>query len=191
VEQETQAALIKKIAGGDPSAMVGLYDGTSRLLFGLVLRVVGNSTLAEETLLDIYTHIWRQSASYDPSVLPLQWLTTIARARAIASLHWSKQDRRRRKLPAGNPNTETTVAPEQQKIARASFESLVPAQREILDWAYYSGLSSSEIAAQIGKPVGAIRTHARLGLGKLIDLFRPIFERATQAQSATGGHIEA
>jgi RNA polymerase sigma-70 factor (ECF subfamily) len=65
-----------------------------------------------------------------------------------------------------------TVAPEQQKAARALIASLIPAQQEILEWAYFSGLSCGEIAAQIGKPVGAVKTHTRLALSKLEDLPR-------------------
>lgn len=53
--------------------------------------------------------------------------------------------------------------------------ALAPIQREVLEWAFYSGLSCSEIATQAGKPVGAIRTHARLGLSKLTELFYHTF----------------
>jgi RNA polymerase sigma-70 factor (ECF subfamily) len=187
VEQETQAdeglplsreaavALVRQIQNGDKSALATLYDGTSRLLFGLVLRVLGDRALAEETLLEVYTHVWKQAASYDPRVPPLEWLTTIAHARAVARLHWDKPGRGKPERSSGSPGP-MTVAPEQQKLARASLESLVPTQQEILDWAYYSGLSSSEIAAQVGKPLGAVKTHARLGLSKLSELFRPLYE---------------
>jgi RNA polymerase sigma-70 factor, ECF subfamily len=64
------------------------------------------------------------------------------------------------------------VAPEQQKLARDAMASLAPVQREILEKTFYSGLSCSEIAAQEGKPVGAVTAHARLGLSKLDELFR-------------------
>ncbi len=177
LSSEAAVALIRKIQGGDQSALAALYDRTSRLLFGLVLRVLGDRTLAEETLLDVYTCVWKQAASYDPGLLPLEWLTAIARTRAIARLHWSNRDRGKRELTARELYPTMTVAPEQQKLARSSIESLVPMQREILDWACYSGMTCSEIAAQTGKPLGAVKTHARLGLSKLSELFRPLFER--------------
>jgi len=79
-----------------------------------------------------------------------------------------------------------TVASEQE-LARSSIASLVPAQQEILDWVYYSGLSCSEIAVQISKPLGAIRTHAGLGMSKLSEMFRPLFEREIETHTATGG----
>ncbi len=128
---------------------------------------------AEEVLLDVYTSVWKQAALYNPKMLtPLEWLIMVARSRAIIHLHWGKQYKRNHRLPqSGGAEPEMSVEPERQKLVRDSIASLVPVQREILDWAFYSGLSCSEIAAQAGKPVGAIRTHARLGLSKLDELF--------------------
>ena len=187
LSSEEALALIKKIEGGDKSALSALYDGTSRLLFGLVLRILGDRALAEETLLDVYTHVWRQPASYDPRLQPLEWLIMIARARAVAKIHWSKPDKGKQQRSPGSSGSAMTVAPEQQKLARAAVDSLVSTQREILELAYCSGLSCSEIAAQAGKPFGAVKTHARLGLSKLIELLRLPFERETKARNATRG----
>jgi RNA polymerase sigma-70 factor, ECF subfamily len=197
VDQTTQAAnefslsneavvtLLKKIEEGDQSALTALYDRTNRLLYGLVLRILGDRTSAEEALLDVYTYIWKEPKSCDPVLSPLEWLTTVARARAIARLHWNKQLKRKSAFQARNLDPAMTVAPDRQELARQTLGSLVPAQQEILGWAYYSGLSCSEIAAQIGKPVGAVKTHARLGLNKLSDLFHPFLEREMQTGKAT------
>jgi RNA polymerase sigma-70 factor (ECF subfamily) len=190
VERETQAvgeaktnseaiaSLLKQVGKGDRSALLVLYDRTSPLLFGIVLRVLGDKALAEEALLDVYTHIWSQTGAYNPGLFtPLEWLVAVARSRAIARLHQTKRDKRRQKAAAGLTDSPMTVAPEQQKAARASIASLIPAQQEILEWAYYSGLSCGEIAVQIGKPVGAVKTHARLALSKLEDLPHPFPEQ--------------
>ncbi len=177
LSNETVVDLIRRIEEGDQAALIALYDKTSRLLFGLVLRILGDRTSAEEALLEVYTHLWRKPESRDPMLLPMEWLTSLARAQAIARLHWNKQVKRKAGFQARNIEPAMTVAPARQEIARASIASLIPAQQEILGWAYYSGLSCSEIAAQIGKPIGAIKTHARLGLNKLGDAFRPLIER--------------
>jgi RNA polymerase sigma-70 factor, ECF subfamily len=177
-------ALIRKIQDGDISSFAILYDKTGRLLFGLILKILGDRALAEEVLLDVYTTIWKETASYNPGRLPIEWLTSIARTQAIAKLHWRKQARRKREFSSANPNSRATIASEEQKLARSAWESLVPIQQEILDWIFYSGLSCSEIAAQIGKPVGAVKTHAGLGLSKLSELFRPLFENEPEV---TGG----
>jgi RNA polymerase sigma-70 factor, ECF subfamily len=177
LNNEATSVLIQRIGDGDPAALGTLYDKTNRLLFGLILKVIEDRAAAEEILLDVYTRAWKQAASYNPKILsPLEWLIMIARSRAIADLHWGKQNKRKQQFPAGGTEPAMSVTPERQKLARDSIAALVPAQREILDWAFYSGLSCTEIAAQTGKPVGAIKTHARLGLSKLAEAFQLVFK---------------
>jgi RNA polymerase sigma-70 factor (ECF subfamily) len=181
LSSEAAAKLIEKIGQGDRAALSSFYDKTARLIFGLVLRVLEDRAPAEEALLDIYTRVWTQSAQYDPGIPPLEWLMTIARPIAISKLHAAKRGKEKRVFHSANRDSPATAAPEQQKLARASMESLFPAQRDVLNQAYYSGLSCGEIAAQTGKPPGAAKTHARLGLNKLGDLLHPILEPETRA----------
>ncbi len=176
--------LIRRIEGGDQSALVALYDKTSRLLFGLLLKILGDRTSAEETLLEVYTHLWREPESRDPILLPMEWLMSLARTQAVARLHWNKQIKRKTGFQARTLESSMTVAPDRQELVRASISGLSPAQQEIVGWAYYSGLSCNEIAAQIGKPIGAVKTHARLGLNKLSESFRPLFEQDIKADAA-------
>src|ERR1051326_38516 len=90
-------ALIKRVASGDQSAIATLYDTTSRLTFGLILRILGDRETAEEVLLDVYTQVWRQAAPYDHQRgTPLAWLMTIARTRALDRLRSGWQDRQRK-----------------------------------------------------------------------------------------------
>ncbi len=187
LNNEAASALISKIAGGDKAALGALYDKTSRLLFGLILKIVEDRTAAEEVLLETYTRVWKQAPSYDPRMLsPLEWLIMIARSRAIAVLHWNKTYKRKQRLPDGAAGSEMSVAPERQKRARDFIAALAPAQREILDWTFYSGLSCNEIASQTGKPPGAIRTHTRLGLSKLEDLASLTFKSEPDSSQKSG-----
>jgi RNA polymerase sigma-70 factor (ECF subfamily) len=191
LNNESISALIRRIDGGDSSALMTLYDGTSPLVFGLVLKIVGEIPSAEETLLDVYTHVWKQSASRDQGVSPLQWLLIIARDNALARLDWSKRDKSKREAVRPASDSLLTVAPEQQKLARSRLASIAFTEREVVEWAYYSGLSCTEIAAQIGKPLGAVKTHIRMGLSKLTESFSQSSGRDINAGMATGGQIEA
>ncbi len=171
-------ALLKQIDEGEQSALMMLYDKTHRLVFGIVLKILDDKAAAEETLLDTYTQVWTQVGSYDPGLYgPLEWLTTIARDRAIAKLHLSQRDKRRTPASAAGLDSPATVAPEQQKKARSALGSLLAAQQEILQWAYYTGLSYGEIAARMGKPTGAVKTHTRLALTKLEGLLHTSSEK--------------
>jgi len=190
LSNEAAIELIRKIEGGNQSALGFLYDRTSPLLYGLIYKIIGDKAQAEETLLETYLSIWKKSVLYDPGLSPLEWLLSVARTRAVARVNWHKKSSKKRELSIGSRQSAVSVAPEQRQLVRSAINKLAPAQQEILYWNYYSGLSCSEIAEQIGKPVGAVKTHARLGLTKLTELLRPLFESKTESGIATGGPIE-
>jgi RNA polymerase sigma-70 factor, ECF subfamily len=170
------AALIKRMAGGDESALSALYDRSSRLIFGLLLRILNDAGLAEEVLLDVYMQVWRQAGRYDPvRGKTLAWLVTIARSRAIDRLRSTRQEELRKEsldatdygMTLTTAFEDPTVAPERQKIVRSALDSLPPEQREVIEMAYYLGFSHSEIAARLGQPLGTVKTRTRLGMIKL------------------------
>ncbi|MCI0336022.1 MAG: sigma-70 family RNA polymerase sigma factor [Acidobacteria bacterium] len=175
--------LIRRMSEGDQAALATLYDTTNRLVYGLILRVLGDTSIAEEVLLDVYTQAWRQAESYDTQRgTPLAWLTTIARSRAIDRLRsgWQDQQRKESLDSLGDAPTnaatpeEETVASERQRFVRAALEALSPEQREVIELAYYSGLSHSEIAAKLKQPLGTVKTRMRLGMIKLREALSPI-----------------
>ena len=175
--------LITNLAAGDESALAELYDRSCRVAFGLVLRVVGDPAVAEEVTLDVYTQVWRQARTYDSSRgTPLAWLLTIARTRAIDRLRSGRQERQRSepldsadtfKASSGDPE-ESSLLSEQQRIVRAALAELSPDQREVIELAYYQGLSQTEIASQLGQPLGTVKTRTRLGLMKLRETLGPL-----------------
>jgi DNA-directed RNA polymerase specialized sigma24 family protein len=82
-----------------------------------------------------------------------------------------------------------SVASEQQKVARSSLEAMPTARRELLEWAYYGGMSCGEMAAQIGKPIGAVKTLLRLGLSSFAENFNTVQTQSNTPE--TGGQLEA
>ena len=176
-------SLVEQVAAGDQAALATLYDTTNRLVYGLILRVLGDISSAEEVLLDVYTQVWRQAASYDTGRgTPLAWLTTIARSRAIDRLRSGWQDQQRKEsletlgdAPAATASPEEmTVASERQRLVRAALDALSPEQREVIELAYYSGLSHSEIAEKLNQPLGTVKTRTRLGMMKLREALAPM-----------------
>ncbi|MFL6274958.1 MAG: sigma-70 family RNA polymerase sigma factor [Blastocatellia bacterium] len=176
-------ALIRRVAGGEQSALTTLYDATNRLVFGLIIRVVGDRASAEEVLLDVYTQVWRQAAAYDTSRgVPLAWIMTIARSRAIDRLRAGRQDQQRKEpldaigevSASGISPEEASLYSERQRLVRNALQTLSPEQREVIELAYYSGLSHSEIALKLSQPLGTVKTRTRLGMIKLRDMLRPI-----------------
>ena len=179
--QDVIAALIKSIGGGDERAMAQLYDMTSRMIYGLVLRILNDEATSEEVLLDVYTQAWRQAASYDArGGAPLAWLTTIARARAIDRLRSGNQGERPQMPPdtivrqSAEANVEERAyITEVQARVKPALHALSPEQREAIELAYYGGLSYSEIAGRLGQPPGVVKANIRSGMTKIREVLKP------------------
>lgn len=176
-------ARIEQIAAGDQTALAQFYDVTNRLAFGLVLRILGDRSTAEEVLLDVYTQVWRQAGNYSRERgTPLAWLMTIARTRALDRLRAGRQEAQRKEsLEVVADARSFDVGPEeiasgneQQRLVRRALASLPMEQRQIIELAYFSGLSHSEIAAHLGQPLGTVKTRTRLGMMKLKELLAPL-----------------
>jgi RNA polymerase sigma-70 factor, ECF subfamily len=176
-------SLVERVATGDQSALAELYDATNRLIYSLVLRVLGDMSSAEEVLIDVYTQVWRQAASYEANRgAPLAWMATIARSRAIDRLRSGWQDNHRKEsldvlgdAPAKTVSPEeSAAASERQKLVRNALNLLTPEQRQVIELAYYSGLSHSEIAEKLNQPLGTVKTRTRLGMMKLREALAPL-----------------
>lgn len=174
---------IERIAAGDQTSFAQFYDVTNRLAFGLILRILGDRATAEEVLLDVYTQVWRQAGNYRRERgTPLAWLMTIARTRALDRLRSGRQEMQRKESLdavadarsfAADPEA-TTVSNEHQRLVRRALATLPFEQRQIIELAYFSGLSHSEIAARLGQPLGTVKTRTRLGMIKLKELLAPV-----------------
>ncbi|HEY0546957.1 MAG TPA: sigma-70 family RNA polymerase sigma factor [Pyrinomonadaceae bacterium] len=176
------ANLIRGMAERDQGAMSALYDATNRLVYSLVLRILSDPASAEEVMLDVYMQVWRQASTYDEKRGgPLAWLTTVARSRAIDRLRSGKQ-RQQREEPLERADNHSAPANIEEEVAasemrgrvQAALEQLSPEQREVIELAYYGGLSHSEIAAKLGQPLGTVKTRTRLGMMKLRDSLKDV-----------------
>lgn len=182
VERE-RLELLRRVAGGDQSALGELYDTTSRSIFGLVLRILNDPSTAEEVTLDVYTQVWRQASNYDSRRgTPSAWMLTIARSRAIDRFRSTDQTRRRSEpltvveatfSDGANPE-ETASEAERRVIVRAALDSLPAEQRQVIEMAYFGGLSHSEIAETLSQPLGTVKTRTRLGMIRLREALKSL-----------------
>jgi len=172
----TDAVLVSAIRSGDQQAMAQLYERYSPIVYSVALRVLGNTTAAEDILQEVFMQVWRTPDMFDSSRGSLPgWLAVIARNRAIDSL------RKRR------PETEITevvvsIEPDLASGAewsralekiRSALGVMPSPQRSALEMAFFEGLTHSEIAAKTGEPLGTIKTRIRAGLGSLRKAFNP------------------
>jgi RNA polymerase sigma-70 factor, ECF subfamily len=184
-ERESRA-LVARLAGGDEHALARLYDNTSRIVYGLALRILGDPSSAEDVTMDVYLQVWRTAGSYDPERgTVLSWLVTLVRSRAIDCLRSRKA--RRADLEENVDNvanlSDSRPGPEmasveigRSRIVRNAMAQLSPDQREAIELAYFSGLSHTEVAARTDLPLGTVKTRIRLGMLHLRELLEPFAE---------------
>jgi len=163
---DDDAALMRRIADGDETALAAVYDRYGGLVYSVAFRVLRSTDLAEEVSQDIFYQLWRTAPAFDPSRGSLSgWLLVCARNRAISRL------RGRAVEPAAELREQTVVLKmnledhltQAQQISRvrAALEKLQPAQRQALELAYFEGLTHTEIARRTGEPLGTVKTRLR------------------------------
>jgi RNA polymerase sigma-70 factor, ECF subfamily len=162
-------ALIRRVAERRPEALAELYDRYAPLLLGVARRIVGAGFEAEEVLQETLLHAWGQTAGYDPARSSVStWLVLAARSRALDRLR-----ARRARGPGptepgppartGQPE-ETGLRAERRQRVRAVLDALPDEQRQILDLAFWQGLSQGEIAARTGAPLETVQARALAAL---------------------------
>jgi RNA polymerase sigma-70 factor, ECF subfamily len=173
VNEETDGELIRRAGNGDRAAFEVLYRRYARPIFGLALRRLGDRGRAEDAVQETFASIWRAARSYRPERGPgSPWLYAVARNAII--------DRSRaRNEPAVETPEEVSQEAEPSERAEASWtawrihralEELSPNERAVVELAYWSGLSQSEVAEYLGIPLGTVKTRTRAALARLADL---------------------
>ncbi len=176
------ADLIRKMAAGDPEAFARFYDRYAPLVLPLILRVVRERGEASDVLQEVFWEAWQGAASYDPERgSPEAWLVTRARSRAIDRVRALRRrsetfvapvDDALAAAPADPAGTAAERA-EERGIVRSALARLPDAQREVIELAYYAGLTQTEIAARLKQPLGTVKTRIRLGLERLREVVQP------------------
>jgi RNA polymerase sigma-70 factor (ECF subfamily) len=162
-------ALLVRIAARDQHAVAELYDRHCRLLFGLALRILRNRAEAEEVLQEVFVQAWTKVETYSVALgTPAAWLVRIARNRAIDRLRANQvRDRTIEGLspdpPAETAETHAVRSEEQRAVLRA-LAALPLEQRELIEHAYFQGLTQSELAERFGLPLGTVKTRVRTGM---------------------------
>lgn len=165
--QMDETALIARIRAGDDGAMGDLYDHYSGVVYGVALRVLGNTMAAEDVVQEVFLQLWRSPQAFQVERGRLApWLAVIARNRAIDLLRKRQPEDDIQELPiASSLDLEGEAA---RKIAvdkvRGVLAQLPPEQRKALEMAYFEGLTQTEIAAKTGDPLGTVKTRIRSGL---------------------------
>ncbi len=173
----TDSDLLVRIGEGDADAFTTLWRRLSGPVLALGRRMLADDAAAEDVAQETFATIWRVAATFDPDRgAPAGWIFTIARnaARDVA--------RRRRMTivddvpeavdPGLGPDDQALHAAERFRI-HVALASLTPRAREVIELAYFQGLTQSEIAEHIDVPLGTVKTRTRNALARLAESLAP------------------
>lgn len=176
---EGDAELVERLQRRDAQALGELYDRYGRLVYSLILRVVRDPAIAEDLVQETFLRIWNRAQVFDAKRGALgPWLVAVARNRAIDYLR-SASGRERNSLEleeTDHPSLYTDMerdllASDKARLVRAALEKLSPRQREVIELAYFEGLTQTEMAERMGQPLGTVKTWVRTALKNLREEF--------------------
>jgi RNA polymerase sigma-70 factor (ECF subfamily) len=166
--------LIKRVAQGDEQAFLALYDCHVNRVYALTLRILSDPMLAEEATQDTFLKLWSRARMYlaERGSL-LLWLLTIARRTALDRLRL--EGRRPTLSDANDPSEVWQTIPDSDSLSEESYwrslnfavQALSPEHRQLIELAYFQGLSQSEIAEVLGWPLGTVKTRLRAAMERL------------------------
>jgi RNA polymerase sigma-70 factor, ECF subfamily len=155
------------------ASLEALYDAHHRQAMGLAYRILNDVEDAEEVVQEVFLAAWRQGHTYDPGRGSAQtWILAMVRNRSIDVIR-ARRRRPVQPLAVGLDPPDVSDVPTEaatnvdSEAARQALADLPPEQRQVIELAYFGGLSHTEIAEQIAAPVGTVKGRIRLGLDRL------------------------
>jgi RNA polymerase sigma-70 factor (ECF subfamily) len=169
--------LVLRLQRREQQALAELYDRYGRLVYSLILRVVRDTGIAEDLVQETFLRVWNRVNGFDVekgSIGP--WLLAVARNRAIDYLR-SSGGRERNAVEledVDHPSLYTDMehdllVSDKARRVKAAMEKLSANQRQVIELAYFEGLSQTEMAERMGQPLGTVKTWVRSALKNLRD----------------------
>src|SRR5437868_1771416 len=173
--------LMLGIQSGDADALSQLYDRYNGIVKALILRIIHNDTEADDLLQEVFMEIWNQAKNFSAAKgKPLGWMVTLTRRRSIDALRkkqaYARAEERLQAEPEQQPVawvqnvTEKEIEAGDTRVLMAKvINSLPEAQQQVIELAFFQGMSQREIASNTNIPLGTVKTRLELGLKKIYD----------------------
>lgn len=175
-------ALMRRVQADDTDAFAQLYDRLAPRALGVATSILHDADHAQDAVQESFISLWRSRATYRSHRGEVHtWALGIVRSRAIDTWRRNgRHDRRRSdsddvaaRVAAPDDVQTTVIADDEARLLRSRLAHLPPLQGEVIALAYYGELSQTEIAKQLGLPVGTVKGRMRLGLKCLRERLDP------------------
>jgi RNA polymerase sigma-70 factor (ECF subfamily) len=169
-------ALVREAARGEVGAISCIYDRFAELMLTMAQTILGDRAMGEDLVHDVFLEVWRHASTFDPVRGSVRtWILVRLRSRALDRLRSAKTWREvvtddHESNLAADQAEDPTLAPDRRAVRRAvrhALAELPTAQREVIELAYFQGLTSKEIAERMRSPLGTVKSRAAAGLAKL------------------------
>lgn len=193
---ETDDLLImQRIAQGDAQALRVLYERHAPICLGVCVRVLRDRDEAQQVLIDVFDEVWRSAARFDAKRGVVRgYLAMLARSRAIDRARSLKGPAMRTLLPGDlnirdergdNEPAASTADAERRSAVQDALAELSVEQREAVELSFFRGLTHTEIATRLDKPVGTVKTQIRQGLLRMREALRDFWQNDLSNSSAS------
>jgi RNA polymerase sigma factor (sigma-70 family) len=176
-------AVVALAARSDDSALAELYDRFGRVAYGLALRMLRDSSLAEDAVQEGFLAVWKNAHRFVPERAKAStWILTLVHRRAVDIVR--REERRRADAlelapePVSGSTDESAWLRLQRERVQSALRQLPDPQREALELAYYGGFTQAELAERLGQPIGTIKSRMFTGLARLRELLGEAEEMA-------------
>jgi RNA polymerase sigma-70 factor, ECF subfamily len=176
IENTADAAIVKRLQGRDPLALAEIYDHYGRLTYSLILHMVRDGATAQDLVQETFLRVWNGAPGFDADRGTFgPWLCAIAhncaidyhrsRGRVPIAVEWKETNH-----PSLYGYTQQDIlASDNASAIRAALLTLAPRHREVIELAYFEGLTQTEMAERMGQRLGTVKTWVRAALKNLRD----------------------
>jgi RNA polymerase sigma-70 factor (ECF subfamily) len=169
--------LLESIADGNRTAMHILYSRHNVRVYRFILRIVRDTTMAEDLVSQVFLDVWRTARQFEGRSQVSTWLLSIARFKALTALRQRRyedidQDEVMEVADTADTPEASLDRSRTSEILRACVAKLSPAHREIVNLVYYHEKSVDEVAGIVGIPASTVKTRMFYARKQLADLLR-------------------
>jgi RNA polymerase sigma-70 factor, ECF subfamily len=175
-----EITLVTAVVSGDRDALARLYDRHAGRLAALIARILGDGTQAEDVVHDVFVEAWHHAHEFDPRRGTVRsWLTTRARSRALDRVGHRERGVRAHAHAYADGLVATAGARDVEgqhdaAILRGSLAGLPPELADVIEGAYYQGMSATELADRFSIPVGTVKSRLARAIAHLRERLLPV-----------------
>jgi RNA polymerase sigma-70 factor (ECF subfamily) len=170
--------LVEQVSAGDRVAFSELYRRYASSALGLAARILGEQTMAEEVLQEVFLSVWRRAGAYDPARGSVRsWVFAQIHHRSVDAVRREEAERRRATSTVQREAVEDDLEEvieegwlrSRREQVRRALQSLSPEQRQMIELAYYRGLTQTQVASEAGVPLGTVKSRTLSAMRRMRD----------------------